>query len=90
VHSTNFVGTFGQVSIGHGASMDAWDGCARSLCYQRCRERAERLTHDDQILPVARGLDHDAGIFGEAGRFVIGRKVGSNHAVSVRTQLGLD
>ena len=31
VPSTNFVGTFGQASSGHGDAIEASDGCARSL-----------------------------------------------------------
>jgi hypothetical protein len=57
---------------------------------QRCGERTERLTHHNQTGPVTHGRDHGVRLLGEAGRFVIGRKLGSDHVVSMRTQLGLD
>jgi hypothetical protein len=52
-------------------------------------EPTERLTDDDQILPVTDRLDDGVGVVPELRGGVIGRKVRGHHVVPARAQLRL-
>jgi len=50
-------------------------------------EPAEGVTDDDQVAPVADGLDDGVGVLGKSGGIVVAGQVGSDHVVAPPAQL---